>query len=207
MALMDRLFAGLYPKILKGSEDKWLRDARRDLLAQAEGDVVEIGAGVGHNLDHYPSAVTSLTLTEVSPYMAAKLRATVAEKRPDALVIEAGGESLPLEDSSADCVVSTLVLCTAPQEATLREVRRVLRPDGTFLVLEHVAGTGKVAKSQQRAQRFTRFFGRGCEVTRNTRAALETAGFDTSEMRDLWIDDEPKIYAPHIAGPATMSRA
>lgn len=207
MAYMDRLFALLYPRIIKGSEDKWLRDARRDLLAQANGDVVEIGAGAGHNLDHYPPTLTSLTLTEASPYMVAKLRKIGAEKRPNARVIEAPGESLPLEDDSADCVVSTLVLCTAPQHATLREIRRVLKPAGTLLVLEHVAGTGKVAKSQQRAQPFTRFFGRGCEVTRNTRGALEAAGFDTSQLRDLWMDDEPKIYAPHIAGAATTLRA
>ncbi len=202
MACMDRLFAWLYPTIIKGSEDKWLRDARRDLLAQAKGDVVEIGAGAGHNLDHYPPTLASLTLTEASPYMVAKLKEAVNDKRPDARVVEAPGESLPLEDDSADYVVSTLVLCTAPQDPTLREIRRVLKPAGTLLVLEHVLGTGKVAKWQQRVQPVTRFLARGCEVTRNTRAALEAAGFDTSEISDLWIDDEPKIYAPHIVGSA-----
>ncbi len=204
MTFMDRAFAWLYPKIIKSSEEKWLRDMRRDLLAEAQGRVVEIGTGAGHNIDHYGEGVESLTLTEASPYMAAKLRETAAAKRPDAAVIEARGEQLPLEDGSADYVISTLVLCSAPQQATLKEVRRVMRPGGTFLVLEHVAGTGKVAKRQQRAQPFTKFFGRGCHVTRDTRAALEEAGFDTSEIRDVWIDSEPKIYAPHIVGRATL---
>jgi len=199
---MDKAFARLYPWIIKSSEDKWLRDMRHELLAEARGTVVEIGTGAGHNLDHY-GADAELTLTEASPHMAARLRDTVAAKRPDATVIEARGDGLPLEDGSADYVVSTLVLCTAEQRSTLREVRRVLRPGGTFLVLEHVGGKGRVAKMQQRARPFTKFFGRGCEVTRDTRAALEEAGFDTSQVRDIWIDSEPKIYAPHIVGRAT----
>jgi len=203
---MDRAFARLYPTIIKKSEDDWLRDARRELLADARGDVVEIGAGAGHNLDHYTDAVTSLTLTEASPHMVGRLRELAGTKRPDARVVQAPAENLPLEDASADCVVCTLVLCTAPQEPSLREVRRILRPGGRFLVIEHVAGTGKLAKMQRRAQPFTKFFGRGCDVNRNTRAALETAGFDTSQIRDRWVDSEPKIYAPHIEGVATLGK-
>ena len=195
----------MYPKIIKSSEDKWLRDMRHELLAEAEGDVVEIGTGAGHNLDHYTEKVSTLTLTEASPHMVAKLRDTVNARRPDARLIEAPAEKLPLEDGSADYVVSTLVLCTAGQQASLQEVRRILRPGGTFLVLEHVAGTGKVAKKQKRALPFTRFCGRGCDVTRNTRAALEAAAFDVSKVRDVWVDSEPKIYAPHIVGPAKVS--
>ncbi|MBW3594839.1 MAG: class I SAM-dependent methyltransferase, partial [Actinobacteria bacterium] len=183
MTFLDRAFARLYPLIIKSSEEKWLRDARRELLAHAAGDVVEIGTGAGHNLDHYTDKVSSLTLTEASPHMVAKLRGTVRAKRPDARLVEAPAENLPLEDDSADCVVSTLVLCTAEQAPSLQEVRRILRPGGTFLVLEHVAGAGKVAKMQHRARRFTKFFGRGCDVTRNTRASLEAAGFDVSEVR------------------------
>lgn len=132
------------------------------------------------------------------------LRTAAGERRPDARVVHAPAESLPLEDDSVDYVVSTLVLCTTDLDATLREVHRVLRPGGTFLVLEHVAGEGKVARSQHRAEPFTKFFGRGCHVTRNLRAALEGAGFDTSEVRDRWVDSEPKIYAPHIAGAARL---
>ena len=205
MSFMDRAFARLYPLIIKGSEKKWLREARGELLSEVRGDVVEIGAGAGHNLDHYGPAVTNLTLTEASPHMVEKLRVTVAEKRPDVRVVQAPAEKLPVEDASVDFVVSTLVLCTAPQQPALAEVRRVLRPGGVFVLIEHVAGTGKVAKAQRRALRFTKFFGRGCDVTRNTRATLEAAGFDTSEVRDLWVDAEPKIYAPHIVGRATPS--
>lgn len=202
MSLMDGLFARLYPWIIKGSEEKWLHQARAELVRRAEGDVVEIGAGTGLNLAHYGAGVRSLTVTEASEHMLPALRKAVEERRPGTTVVHARGESLPLPDDSADYVVSTLVLCTAELEGTLREVRRVLRPNGTFLVLEHVAGKGKIADAQRRAERFTRFFGRGCHVTRDVRSALETAGFDTSEVRDFWVDSEPKIYAPHIEGAA-----
>jgi ubiquinone/menaquinone biosynthesis C-methylase UbiE len=201
---MDRAFARLYPRIIKGSEDKWLRDARRELLALAYGDVVEIGAGAGHNLPHYDDKVTSLTLTEPSPYMVETLERAVSRSGKKARIVLARAESLPLEDKSADCVVSTLVLCSADPGGSLREVRRVMRPDGIFLILEHVRGKGRVARMQRISEPFTKFLGRGCHVTRETRAFLEATGFDVTEVRDVWIDDEPKIYGPHIVGPARI---
>lgn len=202
MSLMDGIFARLYPFIIKGSEKRWLYQARAELVGRAAGDVVEIGAGTGLNLAHYGDGVRSLAVTEASEHMLPALRTAVEERRPGTTVLHARAESLPLPDASADYVVSTLVLCTADPEETLREVRRVLRPGGTFLLLEHVAGEGKVADAQRRAERFTRFFGRGCHVTRDIRGALQAEGFDTSEVRDLWVDSEPKIYAPHIEGAA-----
>lgn len=202
MSFMDGVFARLYPFIIKGSEKKWLYQARAELVGRAQGDVVEIGAGTGLNLAHYGDGVRSLTVTEASEHMLPALNKAVEEQRPGTIVLHARGESLPLPDASADYVVSTLVLCTAELEGTLLEVRRVLKPGGTFLLLEHVAGEGKVAETQRRAERFTRFFGRGCHVTRNIRGALQAAGFDTSEVRDFWVDSEPKIYAPHIQGAA-----
>lgn len=203
MDLMDRGFARLYPKIIKISEEKWLRDMRAELLAPVSGDVLEIGAGTGLNLPHYGRDVTSLTLTETSPHMLDRLKQEVATQRPDVSVSLASAESLPADSNSVDHVVSTLVLCSvADQEKVFSEVRRVLRPGGTFVLLEHVAGTGRLEKWQRRADPFTKFFGRGCHVTRRTRANLERAGFDTSDVKDHWSEHEPKIYAPHIVGVA-----
>ncbi len=204
---MDRLFARLYPKIIRSSEDKWLRDLRAGLLTGLTGDVVEIGAGTGLNLEHYGAGVRSLVLTEASPHMIPQLT-SAAEARPGTSVIEAPAETLPLPDDSADAVVSTLVLCSVDEEQrALGEIKRVLRPGGSLVVLEHVAGTGRVAKWQRFAEPMTKFFGRGCHVTRDTRAALERAGFDTLEVEDQWVDSEPKIYGPHIVGTARLLQA
>ena len=206
MGFMDKAFARLYPKIIKSSEDKWLRERRVQLLADAAGDVVEIGSGTGLNLPHYGAGVTSLTLTEVSPHMIETLAGEVARHRPDSRIVTAPAESLPLPDDSADVVVSTLVLCSVGDTSkALSEIRRVLRPGGRMLLLEHVAGTGRLHTFQRWADPFTKTLGRGCHTSRNTRAALAAAGFDTSGLRDEWVDSEPKIYAPHIFGTATVA--
>lgn len=203
MAVMDRLFAWVYPKLIKPSEDKWLRAERAAVLGEVSGSVVEIGAGSGLNLEHYGPGVTSLVLTEPSPHMIPLLREAAARVRPEAQVIEAPASSLPVPDASADFVVSTLVLCSVPDVARdLDEIKRVLKPGGGLVVLEHVRGEGGVAKLQRYSEPVTRFLGRGCHVTRDTRAALEEAGFDTTEVRDAWVKHEPKIYRPHIVGTA-----
>lgn len=206
MGFMDKAFARFYPKIIKSSEDKWLRERRAELLRDAAGDVVEIGSGTGLNLPHYGPQVTSLTLTEMNPHMLATLEEAVARHRPDAKIVQAPAESLPLPDNSADVVVSTLVLCSVGDTGkALAEMQRVLRPTGRVLLIEHVAAEGRLQKIQRWSDPITKTFGRGCHTSRNTRAALTRAGFDTSGVRDEWVDSEPKIYAPHIFGSATVA--
>lgn len=206
MSVLDRLFAKLYPTIIGTSEKKWLRDARRGLLADVTGDVLEIGAGTGLNLEHYGPGVTTLTLTEASPHMLAKLEEAVARHRPEARVLQSPAESLPVDADSVDVVVSTLVLCSVSDPSQVfAEIKRVLRPGGRFVLLEHVGGRGKLLRWQHRAEPVTRFLGRGCHVTRNTRAGLDQAGFDTTDIDDYWSEHEPKIYAPHIVGTTRLT--
>lgn len=203
MGLMDRGFARLYPSIIKTSEEKWLRAMRAELVGGLSGDVLEIGAGTGLNLPHYGPEVSSITLTEASEHMMRRLEEVAAAARPDARLVLSPAESLPVPDDSVDHVVSTLVLCSVDDPGrVLAEVRRVLRPGGGFHLIEHVAGKGKLLRWQRRAEPVTRFIGRGCHVTRNTRATLESAGFDTDDVKDFWSKHEPKIYAPHIVGTA-----
>src|SRR5262245_51696775 len=102
----------MYDRMMSGSEKAGLRDYRRDILKEAQGRTLEIGSGIGHNLDLYPDAVTELVLTEPNPHMAKRLRAAAQESGRAAEVLEAPGEKLPLPDSDFDTVVLTLVLCT-----------------------------------------------------------------------------------------------
>src|SRR4051794_38517824 len=102
---------------------------RAALIARACGDVIEIGAGTGLNLDHYPDTIGRLVLTEPEEAMAKNLRRRVAARAGGAEVLIAPGERLPVPDDSFDTAVAALVLCTAPDPAgVLREVERVLRP-------------------------------------------------------------------------------
>lgn len=183
--LWGRVFAAIYEPVMRGTERNGNAARREELLRSARGTVVEIGAGTGLNLQHYPADV-DLVLTEPEPPMARRLREHVAQQRPTARVLDATAEALPLPDDSADTVVSTLVLCTvADVDASLAEIRRVLRADGRLLFLEHVAaapGT-RMRRWQDRLERPWSAFAQGCRPNRDTVSALERAGFAIEELR------------------------
>src|SRR4051794_27163174 len=109
------LFARFYDRLTARMERGGLRAMRRELLSSASGRVLELGAGTGHNLEHYTDAVTELVLAEPDPNMAQRLRERLTEDGTAAgspSVIEAPAEELPFDDGSFDVVVATLVLCT-----------------------------------------------------------------------------------------------
>jgi SAM-dependent methyltransferase len=135
-ATWGRAFAWGYDRFMAAAERKGLRDARHELLREAMGDCLELGAGTGLNLDHWPPRVERLVLTEPDPHMVGQLRRKVARARVEAEVVEAPGEALPFPDDSFDTVIVTLVLCTVPDPPdALAEVARVLRRDGALVLL------------------------------------------------------------------------
>ena len=162
----------MYDRMSASTEDAGLREMRRRLLADAKGCVLEIGGGTGANLQHYGQEVESLTVTEPEQPMQRRLDRKVREQAPHTKVLRARAEELPFADDSFDTVVSTLVLCGVDdQEQALREVRRVLRPGGRFLFIEHVrSDEPKVARLQDRMNGVNRFIVR-CDCNR---ATLET---------------------------------
>ena len=138
-------------------EDVPLRGDTNDLrfnfspcfVADARGRTLEIGAGSGLNLAHYPEHVTELVLSEPSLHMLEQLRSQIRVQPPRVSsweLVQAGAEELPFDDGSFDTAVGTYVLCSVEDPArVLREVSRVLRPGGHYLYLEHVrAGEGTV---------------------------------------------------------------
>ena len=112
-----------YDRQMAKTEKAGLRAFRERLLADASGDVLEIGGGTGANLSCYGSAVGSLTITEPHPPMLRRLERSVRSHRPDAKVLRAPAEDLPFDDDSFDMAVSTLVLCGVDdQPRALREL-------------------------------------------------------------------------------------
>ena len=166
-----------------------MRDWRRDLLAPLTGDVLELGSGTGLNLAHYPPTVERLVLTEPDRHMRAKLQARLTDQRPAPArveVVDALADRLPFDDESFDAVVSTLVLCSVPdQRSTLREVRRVLRPGGRLVFLEHVAAHEKPRRHrwQRRVEPVWKRIAGGCHLTRDTRDVIAGAGFDVTDAK------------------------
>lgn len=183
-------------------ERKGLAQRREQLLADLTGDVLEVGAGTGDNLAFYPQAIR-LTVTEPSAPMVARLRTRLEQVRPQATLVQAPAEDLPFDDASFDAVVTTLVLCSVDNlRAAARELRRVVRPDGRLVVIEHVAATGGASLLQRGWQPAQKVLGRNCHLTRDTRAALATAGFDTAGVVDEVMPGAPSAMFPTIVGVA-----
>jgi ubiquinone/menaquinone biosynthesis C-methylase UbiE len=206
-ATWGRGFSALYDRCFKATEEAGLRDLRREALAGARGRVLELGAGTGLNLELYPPDVSDLTLTEPDPHMVKQLRKRVDGLGNPAQVVQAPGENLPFEDDSFDTVVVTLVLCTVPNPAaTLSEVKRVLKPDGQFLFLEHVRSPDPgIAKWQDRLEKPWRFIGDGCHCNRDTEATIKAAGFALGEVEHPELPKSPPIVRPMARGSARIA--
>lgn len=200
-ATWGRVFAALYDRMLADTEEAGMRDRRRELLAAARGRTVEIGAGTGLNLAHYPDAVEELLLTEPFPPMAKQLRARVGAK---ATVIEAPADALPIPDASIDTAVATLVLCTVDDvPATLAEVDRVLKPGGRLLFVEHVRSSDPgIARWQDRLRAPWQFVGHGCRCNRDTLGAIAASPLEVDSVEHGRLPKSPQIVRPLVAGSA-----
>jgi SAM-dependent methyltransferase len=201
-----RVFAAIYDPSLWIAERAGMRGHRSDLLSEARGRTLEIGSGTGLNLAHYPDDLADLVLAEPDPSMRKRLQNAVRRSEGRAQVIDARAEQLPYADASIDTVVSTLVLCTidAPDLA-LREIRRVLRPDGQLLFIEHVRSDSPLlARWQDRLARPWQRFGKGCRCNRATLELMEACGFRLDAHPAAWRA-MPPIIRPLAIGRATTA--
>jgi ubiquinone/menaquinone biosynthesis C-methylase UbiE len=197
-----RLFAWLFAQ---SSEriDSQIAEYKRKLLPTLQGDVVEIGPGTGANLSYFAPRVRWVGV-EPNPYMHPYLRREAERLGRQIELYEGSAEQLPVVDASADAVVGTLVLCSVDSvEAALAEVRRVLKPGGRFIFIEHVAalqGTGR-RRLQNLVQPLWTPLADGCHPNRETWRAIESAGFTHVELEHFEVASP--LVAPHIMGVAT----
>ena len=202
MGLYEKYVFPRFMDLSTGS--KKIRDERKKALAPAYGEVLEIGFGTGRNLPYYPTAVAGLTAVDPADMLPKRVARRIAEARMPVEVVHLGAERLPLEDGRFDCVVSTLTLCTIPDAvAALKEVTRVLKPEGKFLFLEHGRSDDpKVAQWQDRLNPLNRRIGCGCNMNRAIDALIQQAGLEIERFERYVLKGTPRVLMTMYRGVA-----
>jgi ubiquinone/menaquinone biosynthesis C-methylase UbiE len=201
---MSFITAYLNDRLSARAEKAFLKNWRRELLEHTHGEVLEIGAGTGANIDHYSDQVTRLVLTEPDKHKRRIMEKKISDKNLEKVQISGDTvEQIRAEDESFDCVVAFIVFCCLSNPAAaLQEIKRVLKPGGYFIFLEHVAaaeGTS-IRRWQDRLTPIWKIF--GDNLNRETEQAIITAGFKIKQITRENIPKALPVYRPSIRGIA-----
>jgi ubiquinone/menaquinone biosynthesis C-methylase UbiE len=178
---------------------------RRELLAGAYGDAVEIGFGTGLNLPYYPNGVHKLIAVDPNPGMHRLAQKRIKQRRIEVDQQVLSGERLPFEDNRFDCAVSTFTLCSIENVGqALAEAYRVLKPGGRLLFLEHgLSPEPGAQKWQRRLTRAQMWLADGCHLDRNMREIINAQPFASLEIDEFYIEKTPKTHGFMYRGVAT----
>ena len=185
-----------------------LVEERRKVLADARGRVLEIGFGTGLNLPHYPAGVERLTIIDpnIGMHRRAAPRIAASPLEIDAIPLGADGQ-LPLADNTFDFAVSTWTMCSIADIArALREIHRVLRPDGRLLFIEHgLSPDASVARWQNRLNGINKRIGDGCHLNRNIAALVSASPLRVTACDEFYMASTPRIAAWTYRGTGEKS--
>jgi len=181
------------------------RPVRARVCEGLRGTVLEVGFGTGLNARYYPTEVTKVVAIEPSPVCMRIAEPRIAEA---SVAVEYGGltgEQLDVPSAAFDSVLSTWTLCTIPNlDAALAEIRRALRPGGSFHFVEHGhAPDEKVVRWQERLEPINKRLAGGCHLTRRIADEIERAGFTIEKLDTYYFDGEPKPMGYTYEGRAT----
>jgi ubiquinone/menaquinone biosynthesis C-methylase UbiE len=192
----------LYDLVSRGAEKGGLGERRHELVSALEGEVLEVGAGTGLNLPHYERAIRVVAV-EPAPSMARRLAKRAPEASVPVEIVSGSAEALPFPDESFDTAVVTFVFCSVEDPGVaLAEVRRVLRPGGRLVLLEHVRGEGRLARWQDRLTPLHRKVAGNCHLNRDTRATVAAAGFDATGVEPTRIPGSHPLVRSGVQGVA-----
>ena len=181
-----------------------LAEQRKRVLADVGGEILEIGFGTGLNLPHYPEHVSKITTVDPNAGMNRLARQRIARSGVEVDQRILGGEALPFDDETFDCVVSTWTMCSIPEVGrALGEVHRVLRPGGRFVFLEHCpSGDPRVRAWQRRLNPIEGIIGDGCRLDLDIEAVVRGQPFRRVEVERFEMDGLPRTHGTMYRGAA-----
>ena len=186
------------PRLIKcACSQGQIMKVRSKVVPLARGHVLELGCGGGINMEFYrPAQIESFSGLDPSPELLAMSHAAAAERGIDADIRSGVGEAMPFESARFDTVVTTFTLCSVTdQAAVLAEIRRVLKPGGTALFVEHgAAPDAGVAKWQRRIEPLWKRIGGNCHLTRLIGDAYEKAGFAVDRQGAAYMPKTPRPF-------------
>lgn len=192
-----RVFAAFYRRVTSGPGERGTTGPLRvELVGQAHGIVLEVGAGTGLNFPYYdPTRVEKVEATEPDMYMERYAREAAASAHVPVALSSSSVESLPFLDETFDTVLATLVFCSvADPNRGLREVYRVLKPGGMFLLAEHVRSENSlIAGVQNMITPFSVRLAANCHWNRDTVSAVQEAGFQIEWQRQAMGGFQPIV--------------
>jgi ubiquinone/menaquinone biosynthesis C-methylase UbiE len=200
----DQLLPRFQNKVMDSKE---MRKVRTRVCSALWGDVVEVGFGTGLNAPHYPDGVQRIAAVEPSSLCMRIAEPRIAATSAKVDLAGLNGETLELPSDEFDAALSTWTLCTIPDvEAALAEIRRVLKPGGTFHFVEHGrAPDARVARWQARIEPAWKHVAGGCHVTREISDLVERAGFQLDRVHMYYMSGEPKAFGYTFEGVASKS--
>jgi ubiquinone/menaquinone biosynthesis C-methylase UbiE len=207
MGLYSRhIFPRLMEWVMAGERFMRLRAA---LLAQVQGDVLELGIGTGLNLPHYPRTVTRLDAVDPARLLPMLVARRSASQSFPVCIQQVAAETLPYKDRSFDFVLSTWTLCTIQDPVkALREARRVLKPEGRLLFLEHGRSEdARIAVWQDRLNPIQHIIGCGCNLNRPIDQLIKQAGLTITRLDRLQMEGVPRLAGEMYRGTASSGSA
>jgi ubiquinone/menaquinone biosynthesis C-methylase UbiE len=200
------IFARVFERVSAKEQEKGQAEHREELLAGLSGRVIEVGAGNGHNFDHYSQTVSEVVAVEPEDYLRERALEAAAKADVNITVVDGLADALPVEDASFDAGVASLVLCSVTdQSAALAQLHRVIRPGGELRFYEHViSDKSGFARFQRAVTPVWRHFAGGCHADRDTKASIENAGFVIERSRSFPFRPSLLVLpaTPHVLGLA-----
>lgn len=182
-----------------------MTELRSEYVAQATGNVLEMGIGSGLNLRHYAEGVTSITGVDPAAELTDKAKERADRITPPVEVLGVSGEAIPCDNNAFDTIVCTWTLCSIPNPyRAVDEMRRVLKPNGKLIFVEHgKSDESHIAKWQRRIEPLWKIIGGGCHLTRRADQLLVDGGFKLDSF-DSGYKPGPKVAAFMMHGVASV---